>query len=89
MTERRHPTESVELTGRRATDLPVVVFDQGQLNRIERLEDSLGRIENLLEPISETYTTVSRMGKWLMAGAVFVSIIVGSVLGVLKIFGRK
>lgn len=35
----------------------------------------------LLKPISETYSTVSNLGKWLSAFLVLVSIVIGIVLG--------
>lgn len=42
-------------------------------------------MEKILTPISETYTTASTVGKWTMGFAVFTSIVVGVVLGIIKI----
>ena len=42
-------------------------------------------ILDMLRPISETYCTVGKMGKWVMAILVFISILLGIVLTWLKI----
>lgn len=89
MTDRRHPQGIVELGGRRATD----ISNDERLTALENnqhdFSDSLNRIEALLRPIAETYTTASNLMKWLMGVAVFVSIIIGSILGLIKIFNHK
>lgn len=87
--DRRHPHELVELGGRRATD----ISNDERLTKLENNQhefaESLKRIEELLRPIAETYSTASNLMKWMMGGAVFVSIIIGSILGLLKIFSHK
>lgn len=42
----------------------------------------------VLAPISETYKTATKLGKWLMAVVVFVSIVIGIVTGIQKILHR-
>lgn len=64
-------------TGRRESD----ATDQEQEDRILALEKGQEAILELLKPIAETYTTVSTMGRWGMAVLVFISIMIGVVLG--------
>jgi hypothetical protein len=49
--------------------------------RITTLEEGQEEILKLLKPISETYSTVSHLGKWVMAILVFISILLGILLG--------
>ncbi len=55
--------------------------NQNQDDRIKALEKGQEEILNLLRPIAETYTTVTTLGKWGMAVMVFISILIGIVLG--------
>ena len=55
----------------------------------ESLELKLTEIRLLLKPIAETYTTVSSMGKLLTAVAVFISIIIGIIIGLKTILMHK
>jgi hypothetical protein len=55
-------------------------------DRVLALEKGQQDIINLLKPISETYTTVSNLSKWLSAFLVLVSIVIGIVLGWKQIF---
>lgn len=59
--------------------------DKEHEERLDRIEKTLARMENILTPISETYTTATTMGKWLTGFAVFVSIVIGAILGIIKI----
>lgn len=43
--------------------------------------DTLSRIEEILKPMSETYKTTEKLGKWIMAFVVFVSILIGILVG--------
>lgn len=52
---------------------------------MDRLEDAIIEIRDILKPISQTYTSASQIGKWMTATAVFVSIVIGVVLGIIKI----
>lgn len=67
--------------GRREIDALPSSNDQRQEDRITALEKGQKDILDLLKPISETYTTVSTMGRWGMAFMVFISILIGVVLG--------
>ena len=57
-------------------------------DRLCALEKSQQAIYDLLKPISETYTTVTMLGKWSTAILVFISICIGILLGVLRIIKR-
>lgn len=50
-------------------------------DRITALEEGQKEIIALLKPISQTYTTVSTLGKWSSALLVFISIVIGIILG--------
>ena len=43
-------------------------------------------LEEILKPISETYRTVTRVGKWGMAVLILISVIIGIVSGLKNIF---
>lgn len=60
--------------------------DQDQERRITNLERGQEEVLKLLRPISETYTTVSTIGKWMMALLVFISIMLGILLSIKTIF---
>lgn len=49
------------------------------------LQKGQAEILELLKPISETYVTVARLGKWLSAFLVLVSICIGIMLGLKEI----
>lgn len=52
-----------------------------QLTRQNTLETNQREILELLKPISETYRTATIIGKWIMAGLVFASVVVGLLVG--------
>lgn len=54
------------------------LFAQEQL--IKKLDDQYREITSLLKPISQTYQTASKLGKWIMALMVFISIMLGVAL---------
>lgn len=45
-------------------------------------------LEQKLDPIYENYEAATRLGKWLMAVAVFGSVLLGIVLSVKQLFGK-
>ncbi len=66
----------------------MIEHEQNDRFNFDLMQASLSRIEATLKPISETYTTASLLGKWLVASAVFVSIIVGTILSLKSLLGR-
>jgi len=66
--------------------------------RVQKLEDASLQnaaehklIMEMLKPISETYTTVGLLSKWITAVMVFISIVVGIISQwskVIKLFGK-
>jgi hypothetical protein len=52
------------------------------------VKESIDKILLILEPISESYKTASKVGRWAMGLLLFVSIIVGIVVGIVNIFRR-
>lgn len=71
---------------RRGGDLVPTAIDEGQEKRILALEEGQKEILALLKPISETYSTVSTIGRWGMALLVFISILIGIILGAKNLF---
>lgn len=63
-------------------------IEQRQDDRIAALEQSIVEIRDLLKPISETYSSVTRMGKWAMTVAVFISIVIGIIMGLRSFLNR-
>jgi hypothetical protein len=97
--ERRLNTKNIKVSGRRKTDLAQASLNQRFMDEIEALKrnDEETKAQNahnheeimtLLKPISETYNVATRLGRWLTGGAVFVSIIIGIVVGLQKIFHK-
>lgn len=62
-------------------------FDR-QDTRFTTIEATLKRIEDKLTPIANTYDTAGQMWKWVMALAVLLSIISGTVVAIMKISGK-
>lgn len=58
-----------------------------QLLREEHARD-MKDIMDLLKPLAETYKTASTMGKWIMAAAVFISIMLGIILSLQSFFKK-
>jgi hypothetical protein len=52
------------------------------------INEKLDGLLNTLKPISETYTTVSTMGKWAMAALVFISVLIGIIAGLKALWGK-
>lgn len=50
------------------------------------INQQLKEVKDILKPITETYTTIARLGKWGTAILVFISIVVGIILGVKELF---
>lgn len=55
-------------------------------DRITALEKGQGDILAILKPISETYQTISVLGRWGSAVLVAISILIGVVLGFREYF---
>ena len=55
--------------------------------RLER-ENDMKAIMDLLKPMADTYKTASTLGKWVMAAAVFISIMLGIVLSIASIYKK-
>jgi len=53
-----------------------------------RFDESIKQLRDLLTPLSETYTTATVLGKWLMGFFVLISIILGIVLSFQKLFNK-
>lgn len=52
------------------------------LLRVEKERDQRhDEIMRILQPIAESYRSASTLGKWLMAVAVFISILLGIIIG--------
>lgn len=75
----------------RLHDRMELLDENDRQNAIEhkQLFETLKKIDEKLEPISETYRTVGRMAKWLMATMVFLSVLGGVIWTWLEIFRRK
>lgn len=52
---------------------------------ITDIREEQKRQADTLKPIAETYTTTSTLGRWMMAVLVGVSMIVGTVWGIVQI----
>lgn len=52
-----------------------------QIARQEELDHSQQEILNLLRPIADTYRTATTLGKWAMGGLVFISVVIGLLVG--------
>lgn len=62
--------------------------DNEQERRIGALEAGQKQILELLEPIAETYKTANMLGKWTMGIMVFMSILLGVILSLGKLFHK-
>lgn len=98
--DRRWPTTKVKVSGRRQTDLPQALLDQQQESRISALEAGQEEMKNdikvnhseimsILMPIRDTFKTAGLLGKWGMGLAVFISIILGVMLSLIKLLQHK
>lgn len=67
--------------GRRATD-------QEQDKLIEEILTTVREMKATLEPIANTYRTVSTLGKWGMAGLVLLSVVIGILIGLRNLLHR-
>ena len=62
--------------------------EQSDLNNFKDIRDALQRIEIKLDPIYDSYTTATRMGKWTMGFMVFFSVLIGIILSLKALFVR-
>lgn len=83
--EHRNELESLHKALQKHYEDDVKVFkglnermDSADLDRQKRHNE----IMELLSPLSETYRTATTLGKWVMAAAVFVSILFGIILSI-------
>ena len=58
--------------------------DELNCSQHKQILDAIQDINKKLEPLSDTYKTATRMGKWFMALLVFISIL----FGVIANFGK-
>lgn len=89
--ERRHPTGIVETGGRRATDIlnltleeRVTHLEDGQIS----LQETLNEVKVLLKPMSEAWIVASSLRKLVIGFFLAVSLIIGIILGIIKILGH-
>jgi hypothetical protein len=71
------------------TDLEIEIqklkdSDQQNVAQHQQILDAIQEINKKLEPLSDTYKTATRVGKWFMAVLVFISIL----FGVIANFGK-
>jgi len=52
------------------------------------LHETLKRIEDKLDPIADTYKTISRLGRWVMVSAVFIATVLGAIKGWQSLFHK-
>lgn len=50
------------------------------------VKQSIKDLSDLIKPMVETYTAANKVGKWLVAIVTFISIIIGIVLGLKRLF---
>lgn len=65
------------------------LLDQSDIKNFEQHKQILEKIQNIseaLKPIADTYSTVSRMSKWIMAFLVFLSVLGGTIIAWTQIF---
>lgn len=46
------------------------------------LQEEIRELKNMTKPLLETYKTAVKLGKWIMAGLILLSIIVGILVGI-------
>lgn len=61
-------------------------FEEDAKN-FKKITDTLCAMDKKLEPISATYLTVGTLGRWLMPLLVCISLVIGSIWGILQIIG--
>lgn len=94
MTDRRHPHGTVDLGGRRATDVlsPFEVDQDRRLvileGRQDRIDEALARIEKLLAPMSEAWTATTSLGKALKYFFIILAFLIALTLSVIKLWGK-
>lgn len=52
----------------------------------EKLDREIKDIKDILKPLTETYTTAVVLGKWIMGTLVFISVLIGIILGLKNLF---
>ena len=61
---------------------------QEDADNFKAIREVLESMDKKLDPISETYSTVSTMGKWVIALMVFLSVVVGLIIGLKTLFNK-
>lgn len=69
-------------------DEKTIKKNQRQDDRIEALEKGQEKILELLKPMADNYMTALKLGKWLMASLLFLSVLGGVILTWLKVFNK-
>lgn len=62
------------------------LHEESDKKNFDDIRGSLQRIEIKLDPLFDNYITATRLGKWLMAIAVFGSILLGIILSIKSLF---
>jgi hypothetical protein len=68
------------------------LLDQSDVRNFEQHKQIMEKMDGItatLTPICETYTTVGRMAKWIMAFLVFLSVLGGVIVAWGKIFSKE
>lgn len=60
----------------------------GHSELLTDIQQTLKSMDEKLKPISETYLTVTTLGKWVTAGMVFISLVIGIIVGWQKIISK-
>lgn len=87
MTDRRKIKKMIQVGGRRETDS--IAMAQKQDDRITNLEDQHKELLEKLTPMIDAFNAASKLGKWGTSLLVFLSVAIGIVLGIIKIFHHK
>jgi len=57
-------------------------------HEVAELRDEIREIKEILKPISETYRTATTIGSWMKGLLVFISVMIGVVMGLKDIFKK-
>lgn len=63
-------------------------MDSDIKHEVAELRDEIREIKEILKPISETYRTATTIGSWMKGLLVFISVMIGVVMGLKDIFKK-
>lgn len=63
-------------------DLELEELKQRLKEKEEKLDGEIKEIKDILKPLVETYGTAVMLGKWVMGLLVFISVLIGIILGI-------